>query len=150
MPISARSYREGHDALGCNVSWAGPDGVARPFTRMRPGEPGLDLWHATIEPDAVGLWTFTVEAFGDPYLTWRHAVTRKIDAGQGEADLPNDLAEGAAVLEQAAEIVPAEVAGLGAQRGRRRCATTGGPCSPGSPPPSTWPTCCGSTRCASW
>jgi len=54
------------------------------------------------------MWTFSVEAFGDPYLSWRHAVSRKIEAGQGAADLVNELAEGAAMLEQAAEIVPAK------------------------------------------
>ncbi|WP_319458466.1 alpha-1,4-glucan--maltose-1-phosphate maltosyltransferase [Micromonospora sp. RTP1Z1] len=107
VPVSARAYREGHDALGCNVVWLGPDGAARPYTRMRPGEPGQDRWHATIRPDAVGDWVFTVEAFQDPYLTWQNAVTKKIAAGQGPAELANDLAEGARVLEAAAEVVPA-------------------------------------------
>jgi starch synthase (maltosyl-transferring) len=78
---------------------------------MRPGEPGLDLWYASIQPDEVGMWTFSVEAFSDPYLTWRNAVTKKIEAGQGEADLANELAEGAALLERAAEIVPAKSQG---------------------------------------
>ncbi|MFE9917242.1 maltotransferase domain-containing protein [Micromonospora sp. NPDC005553] len=107
VPVSARAYREGHDALGCNVVWQGPDGVARPFTRMRPGEPGQDRWHATIAPDAVGSWTFSVEAFQDPYLTWQNAVTKKIAAGQGPEDLANDLAEGARVLAAAQGLVPA-------------------------------------------
>ncbi|WP_344364305.1 alpha-1,4-glucan--maltose-1-phosphate maltosyltransferase, partial [Micromonospora lupini] len=107
VPVSARAYREGHDALGCNVVWAGPDGEQRPFTRMRPGEPGQDRWHATIRPDAVGSWTFSVEAFQDPYLTWQNAVTKKIAAGQGPADLANDLAEGARVLAAARDLVPA-------------------------------------------
>ncbi|MCW3844648.1 DUF3416 domain-containing protein [Micromonospora yasonensis] len=106
VPVSARAYREGHDALGCNVVWLGPDGVARPFTRMRPGEPGQDRWHATIRPDAAGEWRFTVEAFQDPYLTWQNAVTKKVAAGQGPAELANDLAEGARVLEAALELVP--------------------------------------------
>ncbi|SIN42275.1 alpha-1,4-glucan--maltose-1-phosphate maltosyltransferase [Micromonospora cremea] len=106
VPVSARAYREGHDALGCNVVWTGPDGATRPFTRMRPGEPGQDRWHATIRPDAVGTWTFAVEAFQDPYLTWQNAVTKKIAAGQGPADLANDLAEGARVLAAARELVP--------------------------------------------
>src|SRR5512142_2798099 len=70
VPISAVSYREGHAALGCVVVWQGPAGEVRPPARMTPGEPGTDRWHATIEPDAVGRWTFAVEAFGDPYLTW--------------------------------------------------------------------------------
>ncbi|MBO4140490.1 DUF3416 domain-containing protein [Micromonospora tulbaghiae] len=106
VPVSARAYREGHDALGCNVVWLGPDGAARPFTRMRPGEPGQDRWHATIRPDAVGLWRFAVEAFQDPYLTWQNAVTKKIAAGQGPAELANDLAEGARVLTAALDLVP--------------------------------------------
>ncbi|PZG18252.1 alpha-1,4-glucan--maltose-1-phosphate maltosyltransferase [Micromonospora craterilacus] len=107
VPVSALAYREGHDALGCNVVWLGPDGRARPFTRMRPGEPGQDRWHATIAPDAVGEWMFTVEAFHDPYLTWHNAVTKKIAAGQDAAELANDLAEGVRVLRAAAELVPA-------------------------------------------
>ncbi|MFG1715119.1 maltotransferase domain-containing protein [Micromonospora sp. NPDC049203] len=106
VPVSARAYREGHDALGCNVVWLGPDGAARPFTRMRPGEPGQDRWHATIRPDAVGLWRFAVEAFQDPYLTWQNAVTKKLAAGQGAAELANDLAEGARVLTAALDLVP--------------------------------------------
>ncbi|WP_435148180.1 maltotransferase domain-containing protein [Micromonospora aurantiaca (nom. illeg.)] len=106
VPVSARAYREGHDALGCNVVWLGPDGAARPFTRMRPGEPGQDRWHATIRPDAVGLWRFAVEAFGDPYLTWQNAVTKKLAAGQGAAELANDLAEGVRVLTAALDLVP--------------------------------------------
>jgi starch synthase (maltosyl-transferring) len=110
VPVSAVSYREGHAALGCNVVWQGPDGRVRPFTRMTAGEPGTDRWHATIKPDLVGRWTFTVEAFGDPYLTWRDAVTKKIAAGQGVEDLANDLAEGAEILAQAEKVVPADAA----------------------------------------
>jgi starch synthase (maltosyl-transferring) len=106
VPVSARSYCEGHAALGCNVAWEGPDGQPGPFTRMAPGEPGSDRWHATIRPDSVGTWTFVIEAFGDPYQTWRDAVTKKISAGQGLEDLANDLAEGAAILAKALDVVP--------------------------------------------
>ncbi|TYB99243.1 DUF3416 domain-containing protein [Micromonospora sp. WP24] len=106
VPVTARAYREGHDALGCNVVWRGPDGATRPFTRMRPGEPGQDRWHATIRPDAVGDWTFHVEAFADPYLTWQNAVTKKLAAGQGPAELANDLSEGAQLLDAAVSGVP--------------------------------------------
>lgn len=149
VPTSARSYREGHEALGCNVSWIELQGNPRPSARMKPGAPGLDLWYATIQPDTPGMWTFSLKAFNDPYLTWRHAVTRKIEAGQGEADLANELAGGAALLEQAAEIVPAKWQG-GCSARHRRCATATARCSPGSAALSTWPTCCGTTRCGSW
>src|SRR5689334_16949463 len=106
VPVSAVSYREGHHALGVNVILRDPKGEAQPFNRMHPGEPGLDQWHGTFRPDQVGRWTFTVEAFDDPYRTWRDAVVKKIGAGQGLEDLANDLAEGAEVLDLAAKIVP--------------------------------------------
>jgi starch synthase (maltosyl-transferring) len=108
VPVSATSYREGHDALGVNVVWQGPDGNTRPFTRLKAGEPGTDRWHGAIRPDATGRWTFAVEAWGDPYLTWWNAVTKKIDAGQGAEDLANDLAEGVEILRIAAAGVPPE------------------------------------------
>ena len=106
VPVTAVSYREGHAMMGCNVVLTGPDGRTGPFTRMRPGAPGTDRWFAEVSPDAVGAWTFTVEAFGDPYLTWHDAVSKKIAAGQGLEDLANDLAEGAALLQEAAPAVP--------------------------------------------
>jgi starch synthase (maltosyl-transferring) len=106
VPVSVRAYREGHQAMGCHVEWQGPDGRPGPFTRMRHGPPGSDHWYAEIQPDAVGRWTFTVVAFADPYLSWRDAVPAKLEAGQGEADLANDLAEGAELLERAAAAVP--------------------------------------------
>jgi starch synthase (maltosyl-transferring) len=111
VPVAAVAYREGHGMLGCNVVWRGPDGVEQPFTRMEPGEPGLDQWQATIRPDVVGHWTFAVEAWSDPYGAWRDAVIKKITAGQGVADLANDLAEGADILTRAAKLVPAEARG---------------------------------------
>ncbi|MDG4831474.1 alpha-1,4-glucan--maltose-1-phosphate maltosyltransferase [Solwaraspora sp. WMMD1047] len=103
VPVSARAYREGHESLGCTLVWQGPDGRTGGPVRMAPGE--NDTWQATITPDAVGAWSFTVEAFDDPYLTWHNAVTKKTAAGQGPAELANDLAAGAALLDEAVALV---------------------------------------------
>jgi starch synthase (maltosyl-transferring) len=102
VPVAATVYREGHDAVGANVAWKGPDGRRRPFVRLERGAPGTDRWHAEIVPDAPGRWTYTIEAWGDPYATWHHNVEVKIAAGQGAQDLANDLEDGARVLEKAA------------------------------------------------
>ncbi|MQA25226.1 MAG: DUF3416 domain-containing protein [Micromonosporaceae bacterium] len=101
-PIAATVYREGHDALGCDVVWRCPDGTPRAFTRMSAGRTGTDRWHAEIVPDSPGMWTFHVEAWSDPYLTWKNATEKKIAAGQGVEDLCNELASGARVLAEAA------------------------------------------------
>ncbi|SNS65119.1 starch synthase (maltosyl-transferring) [Asanoa hainanensis] len=106
IPVSATVFREGHDAVGANVVWRDPDGTEGPFTRMTPGDPGTDRWHAAFEPQAVGAGSFVVEAFSDPYLSWRDAVEKKIAAGQDVTDLANDLVEGAALLDRAATGVP--------------------------------------------
>jgi starch synthase (maltosyl-transferring) len=107
VPISAVSYREGHDALGVTVVWRGPGGERVPV-RMSRGD--NDVWHGVIVPDAVGAWEFAIEAFSDPYLTWHHAVTAKVDAGQGAEDLANDLAKGAAIFDLAVKTAPEEYA----------------------------------------
>ncbi len=102
VPVSVVAYREGHHALGVQVLWHGPDGMERARTRMQPEGTGLDRWQAVVQADAIGEWTFRVEAFDDPYLTWRDAVLKKVEAGQGDAELVNDLAEGATLLAGAA------------------------------------------------
>ena len=78
---------------------------ALPFLRMTYGAPGLDRWHADFVPDVEGMWTFTVEAWSDPLSTWHHAVTVKIDAGQGSEDPANDLEIGARIFDQLATLL---------------------------------------------
>ena len=41
-----------------------------------------------------------VDAWSDPWATWRHAVTVKLNAGQGPDELANDLEVGARLLQR--------------------------------------------------
>ncbi len=106
VPVAATVFREGHDAVAASVVLRDPKGKKSAVVRMRPGAPGTDRWHATVVPDAPGAWTFAVEAWSDPFGTWHHAVTAKIDAGQGSDDLANDLEEGARLFERLAKQLP--------------------------------------------
>jgi starch synthase (maltosyl-transferring) len=123
VPVGAVAFREGHDAMGCEVAWRGPDGADRPVARMVLSESGTDAWQATIRPDATGTWTFTIRAFHDPYLTWRNAVMKKMEAGQSARDLANDLAVGAALCDRARAQGPHRPGRRGTGGGDRRCAT---------------------------
>ncbi len=110
--IGATVFREGHDAVAANVVFRPPDaprsGSAKksapavPLNRMVPFEAGLDLWEAFVVPDRQGTWTFTVEAWSDPLETWRHNVEAKAQAGQSGAEMANDLAIGAELLDRIA------------------------------------------------
>ena len=75
------------------------------------------VFHGQFTPDRVGLWTFRVDGWGDPIHTWRHGLLAKLDAGQGETELSNDLLVGAALFDRAAMGVPR--AGSRAAAGRR-------------------------------
>src|SRR4029077_6579090 len=68
--------------------------------------PTPDRFHRQFVPDSVGLGTFRADGWGDPIATWRRGVTAKLDAGQGEAELSNDLLIGARLLERAAARPP--------------------------------------------
>ncbi len=102
VPLSATVWREGHDAVAATVVWCGPSSRPGGAVRMQPGPPGTDRFTATVVPDRVGLWTFRVDAWADPWTTWRHAIEVKIDAGQDIPELENDLIVGARLLDRAA------------------------------------------------
>jgi starch synthase (maltosyl-transferring) len=106
LPVAATVFREGHDAIGASVLVRDAAGRKVSTTRMIPGAPGTDRWHADIVFDTPGNWTFTVEAWSDPFSTWHHSVTVKIDAGQGSQDLANDFETGARLFDQLAKALP--------------------------------------------
>ncbi len=100
IPVEATVWREGHDAIAATVAWRGPkDRIARQ-TRMVPHGVGLDRFASVIVPDTEGSWSFRVDAWSDPWATWRHAVEAKIGAGQGAGELANDLESGALLLDR--------------------------------------------------
>jgi starch synthase (maltosyl-transferring) len=135
VPVSATVWREGHDAVAATlvVRYHGttypkladdPPGLARSVepvpidtvvsaaARKKPQALPMavgrtpDVFHGAFTPDSVGLWTFRVDGWGDPVATWRQHVTAKLDVGQSESELNNDLLIGARLLERAATGVP--------------------------------------------
>jgi len=131
VPVCATVWREGHEAvaatlvvryLGPVYPQLGPGSSASPGAGADIREPAAprvkpklspmslgrtpDVFHGQFTPDRMGLWTFRVDGWGDPITSWRRAVSAKLDAGQGEEDLDNDLVMGAVLLERAAAGVP--------------------------------------------
>jgi starch synthase (maltosyl-transferring) len=134
IPVRASVWREGHDAVAATlvVRYLGPrypqlgetrrlravqapaaaEPAADPLVRVKPLHVPMSMgeepyiFHGAFTPDSIGLWTFRVDGWGDPIHTWRHAIVAKLDAGQGESELSNDLLMGAQLLERAATGVP--------------------------------------------
>lgn len=99
IPIRAKVFREGHDAVNASVVLTAPDGSQR-RVRMDAVEPrGLDPWEAWVRLDQPGAWLFRVEGWSDPWATWLHNAEAKLPAG---IDLELVCLEGKRVLDQAA------------------------------------------------
>ncbi|CAM3739319.1 alpha-1,4-glucan--maltose-1-phosphate maltosyltransferase [Kibdelosporangium persicum] len=103
LPIHATVWREGHDAVAASVVWQGPGGTAPRTVRMSPHPEEPDRWLATVVPDETGMWSFHIEAWSDPWSTWRHAAEVKAAAGQNAEEMANDLEIGARLLCTVAE-----------------------------------------------
>ncbi|MGH3760156.1 alpha-1,4-glucan--maltose-1-phosphate maltosyltransferase [Actinophytocola sp.] len=106
IPVRATVWRDGHDAVGATVVWRGPRDDAERHTRMVCDDPNADHWSAAISPDTTGMWTYRVDAWSDPWSTWRHTVEVKVGAAQGPDELANDLEAGALLLDRAARRFP--------------------------------------------
>ncbi len=106
IPVRATVWREGHDAVGATVVWRGPQDKTERLTRMAVDDPNADTWIGHIAPDATGMWTYRVDAWSDPWATWRHAVEVKVGAAQTAEELANDLESGARLLDRAARRFP--------------------------------------------
>ena len=100
FPIRATVFREGHDAYQAEAVLIDPDGHDHTIAPMVDIAPGLDRYEAWVMPDRPGNWSFCIQTWSDPYATWRHDATIKVDADI-DADLM--LEEGARLFERMIE-----------------------------------------------
>ena len=106
FPVRAVVWREGHDAVAATLCVHEPGAAKTSRIRMSPDyQP--DVFNAVFTPTTEGIWTFRIEAWGDPITTWRHGIEAKLAVGQNAADLANELEVGALLFERAARKVPA-------------------------------------------
>ena len=105
FPVTATVWREGHDAVAATLHVEGPARGGTFDVRMVPAaEP--DTFNAVFSPTSIGYWTYRIDAWSDPFTTWRDAMDKKLAAGQGSAELANDIERGARLLDRALDLVP--------------------------------------------
>ncbi|MEO6495842.1 MAG: alpha-1,4-glucan--maltose-1-phosphate maltosyltransferase [Solirubrobacteraceae bacterium] len=102
VPVSADVFRDGHEVMRAVVRHRGPGDrkwQSNPMARVDEATGG-NRWTGEFAVDRCGSWQFSVEAWSDPFASWRDELQRKVDAGQD--DLGGELSEGALHLEAAA------------------------------------------------
>ena len=100
--VGADIFSDGHDVLRAVVRVQSPDAKRwheRPLRRIDAHEDG-DRWAGEFDVTELGRYTWTIEAWIDPFAGWRDELRRKSDAGQ--SDLSGELSEGVVLLEAAA------------------------------------------------
>ena len=100
FPVRATVFREGHDLFGATAILLRPDGSEHSRTPMVEVLKGLNRYEGWLAADAPGAWNFRVEGWSDPYATWVHDATIKIDAG---IDVDLMLVEGERLMRRAAD-----------------------------------------------
>ncbi len=85
FPISARIFREGHDAVGATVILTDPSGSESQVDMAQIWPQGLDIWQAWVRLDQPGDWLFRIEAWSDDWHTWHHNADVKLDAAMDVA-----------------------------------------------------------------
>lgn len=118
--VSCTLVRDGHEALAAALHHTAPDGT-RSTLPLSPDGP--DHWRAGLPLRAMGVHTLSIEAWVDPFASWRHELERKVAAGQ--RDLDSELAEGAGLVAELAS----DLEGADAARARELATLLGGPAS---------------------
>lgn len=100
FPVRATVFREGHDAWSVEAVLTDPSGSEAQRVRCTDIHPGLDRYEGWLTPTERGHWSFHIESWSDPYRTWEHDATIKIEAGVDEQLM---IDEGITVLTKAAK-----------------------------------------------
>ncbi|WP_046468106.1 alpha-1,4-glucan--maltose-1-phosphate maltosyltransferase [Allosalinactinospora lopnorensis] len=103
FPVRATVLREGHGSPSAGVVLYDPDGRRYGHQEMREVAPGSDRYGTDVALPREGRWTFTIEAWADPFADWRRSAEIKVPLGQ---DTELMLEEGARLFERAARRVP--------------------------------------------
>ncbi|HEX5438819.1 MAG TPA: alpha-1,4-glucan--maltose-1-phosphate maltosyltransferase [Gemmatimonadaceae bacterium] len=100
--VSADVFRDGHELLAARICYRAPGERAWRYTPM-VYDYNSDRWEGGFPLDALGMWSYAVEAWTDRFGSWREALAAKADAGQHVA---SELLEGAALVQTAERHAP--------------------------------------------
>jgi starch synthase (maltosyl-transferring) len=97
LVVEADCFADGHDVVTARLRWRREDEARWNETPMVPI--GNDRWRAAFAPTSLGRWHYSVCAWVDRFLTWRHDLERRRD----EADIRLAARAGAQFAAQAGE-----------------------------------------------
>ncbi len=100
--VEADVFKDGHDVVSALLKWRKKGETRWHETQMQPLPYGNDRWRGTCSLYMNATYEYTVEAWGDTFLSWQHEFETKFKAAQ--ADLKSETLEGALFVEKAGKL----------------------------------------------
>jgi len=94
--VEADCFTDGHDSLACRLLWRRENENVWHEAEMVPL--GNDRWRGSFVAETIGRYRYTVSAWVDHFLSWRHDFARRVDS----EDLRIAALVGAGIIEAAA------------------------------------------------
>ncbi len=98
LVVEADVFKDGHEEVMVVLKWRKRGTNAASESFMLPL--GNDRWQGTLVCAENAAYEYTIEAWGDAFLSWKAELEKKCSAGLTE--LGTEIAEGAALLRKAA------------------------------------------------
>lgn len=98
VAVAADIFTDGHELLAAVLRTKEADGENWLETAMREGV--NDRWTGEFVVVSPGVYEYTIEAWVDPFKSWRRDLRKKLEAGQ---DLTLELLSGALLADEAAQ-----------------------------------------------
>ncbi len=98
VTVEADVFLDGQDELACEVQYRAEPSGEWQRAPMAPLE--NDHWRAGFDVTDVGLYRYRIEAWPDPFETWRRDLRKRVEA---EQDVAIELRAGAQLIREASE-----------------------------------------------
>jgi starch synthase (maltosyl-transferring) len=102
VEVSADIFRFGTDVIQAVIRYRGPSRTRWSEEPMH--DIGNDRFHGHFQPNRIGVWRYSIEAWTDHFATWRQDLIKRVDAGQ---DVDLELQEGVRLIQARLDQVPA-------------------------------------------
>ncbi|NWF53310.1 MAG: alpha-1,4-glucan--maltose-1-phosphate maltosyltransferase [Syntrophaceae bacterium] len=94
VAVEADVFADGHDLLSARLLYR-REGVSQ-WSEVSMKQGFNDRWKGAFTVEEPGVYSYTVQAWVDRFLSWRQGLAKKVSAGQG---VSLDLLTGAEILE---------------------------------------------------